>query len=493
MTRQLVHSPLTLDWNSGISNVAASLLSSLLKTNDPEECSEERSENVLRLGRRQLENLREEGHPYGEARVRALRQLLADGGGLPLLFPDHDVGFRYSGEGAAVFAGERTGPRPASVRSNLPPLRGGHERGDCSDCAVSCSHSRPSSSPSPLDTLRLGGRMPHFVLRPSWDENVDKAASRDLVPSLSTVDLPDQIRGMLLSRPDSKVPSGEHLGIFGSRVATGASRAEASLASVLIVSPLSSVAVHSGDRDRHDDSAVVSTVEAVSARWLSAAIAAQQPEGDDSRGAATAGEGAAGTDRRTPFRPLIVLTVSQLCRASIPAAAAITTTTTTTTAVVSSVKHLEAYLDHRSSIRTTPATSSAHVDAEVGAALAAEGPQQSDERLSLYAKRLGSKSSDVSDLASDGDGKRSDTRAAVLGGQVLSMHAIDDGAGRLGKAFAAAGTEAVLLRPDGHIAWLGLGLGCGSKLGSRGEGEDWSDCVLVQELRGALDTVYTMG
>lgn len=72
------------------------------------------------------------------------------------------------------------------------------------------------------------------------------------------------------------------------------------------------------------------------------------------------------------------------------------------------------------------------------------------------------------------------------------MHGIDDSAGSLGKAFATAGAEAILLRPDGHIAWLGLGLGSavGSNRGSDGERGECSDLALVRELRRALDTVY---
>lgn len=480
--------------------MAASLLSLLSAKKNPKERAEDRSEIVLRLGRRQLESLRNEGHPYGESRVRALRRLLADGGGLPLLFPDHDVGFRYNGEGAAIFAGTRTRigspPRPAgaaeasSERSSHPFLGGNQGQENGFNGAVSSS-----SGSSPLGMLRLGGRMPHFVLRPSWDDTIESAACNDSsVPVLSTVDLPDQIRGLLLSRSDSKLPSAAHLAIFGSRVASGASRPGASLASVLVVSPLPSVAVHSGDRDEPDGGAVVPAAEAVSALWLSAAIAAQQPEvGGDSRIAATAGERGAEMGHLTPFRPLIVLTVSPPCCASIPTAATAITRTTTTTKTMSSMKHLEAYLDHRSSTSTTPVTSSEHLSAEARAAVATEGPQQSaDGRSNLAIKRLDSISSDATDAA--GDWKRSDTRVAVRGGQVLSMHAIDDSAGRLGKAFAAAGVEAVLLRPDGHIAWLGLRLGFGSKLGNRGERGGCGDTVpAAQELRSALDAVYSTG
>eukprot|EP00752_Nemacystus_decipiens_P018294 g16411.t1 len=508
---QLVQSPLTLDWNDGINSITASLLS-LLSPKDRQDHSEERSESILRLGRRQLESLRVEGHPYGESRVRALRRLLADGGGLPLLFPHHDVGFRYGGNGAAVFAGEKTGRRPqqggsaqaSSVRSSRRLLRGGHERGDDSGGDVSsCRFRSPSSLP--LGTLRLGGRMPHFVLRPLRDEGVGNEACKDSVPSLSTVDLPDQIRELLLSCAGSKVPPASHLAIFGSRATTRACQARASLASVLVVSLPPSMPVHNGDRGRSEDRTVGAAAEAVSERWLNAAVAAQDPEvGGDSMGATTAGKGAAGTDHRASFRPVIVLTVShpRCTSISAPASASITTTMTET---VSSVKHLEAYLNHRISIgigignRNAQVPNSEHSGAEARAALSAEGPQQAaDARLNLVATRLASNPRDKTNAAGDdevdaegdSDGERPDTRAAVPRGQVLSMHAIDDGTGKLGKAFAAAGVEAVLLRPDGHIAWLGSRLDVARKRGSRDDGVECLEPVLVRELRSALDTVY---
>lgn len=494
---QLVHSPLTLDWNGSISNIAASLLS-LLSPNSPKDHSEERSENILRLGRRQLASLRVEGHPYGESRVRALRRLLADGGGLPLLFPEHDVGFRYSGEGAAVFAGTRMGPSPrpagaaevSSVRGTHALLGGGHERGDSGNGVVSTPSSQSTPSPC-LGTLRLGGRMPHFVLRPLRDESDDGAdCQNSLVPSLSTVDLPDQIRSAMLSCVASKQRSSSApFTIFGSRAETRSCRAGASLASVLVVSLQPSMAVYSGDRRRPDDGTVVPVEEVVRARWLSAAVDAQQAEvGGDSEVSPTAGKGAAGTNRSTPFRPVIVLTVSPPRRSSVPTAATPATATNMTMSMsVSSIKDLEAYLDHRISDRATSVTTiSELVDAEARAAVAAE-----DKRLDLVATRFGSKSSDETFPAAGGDGEGFDTRAVVPEGPVLSMHAMDDGAGRLGKAFAAAGAEAVLLRPDGHIAWLGLGLSVGSKLGSCGQAGECSDPVLVQELRSALDTVYS--
>eukprot|EP00903_Cladosiphon_okamuranus_P019518 g17949.t1 len=360
LMNQLVHSPLTLDWNGAISNMAASLLS-LLSLNNTEDRSE-RSEYILRLGRRQLASLRVEGHPYGESRIRALRRLLAEG-----------------------------------------------------------------------------------------------------------VDLPDQIRRVMLSCAGSNlcVPSVAPFTGFGGRAET-----RASLASVLVVSLPQSMEVYSGGSQRPDDGTVVPAAEVMRARWYRAVVAALEPGvGGDSEDAATAtatagtGNGAAGTNRRTPLWPIILLAVSPPRHASVSTAATPSITSNTT---MSSIKHLEAYLDHGNSDRATLATISELVDAEARAAVPAEGSQEStDERSNLVFDR----------------------RCEVPKGPVLSMHAIDDGAGRLGKAFAAAGAEAILLRPDGHIAWLGLNVG--SKLGSCGQAGEHDDPVLVQELRSALDTVYS--
>lgn len=72
-------------------------------------------------------------------------------------------------------------------------------------------------------------------------------------------------------------------------------------------------------------------------------------------------------------------------------------------------------------------------------------------------------------------------------GEVLSMRAIDDSAGKLGKAFAAAGVEAVLLRPDGHIAWLSHRR---DTVGDSDEREGRGYSVLAEELGRALNAVY---
>lgn len=63
------------------------------------------------------------------------------------------------------------------------------------------------------------------------------------------------------------------------------------------------------------------------------------------------------------------------------------------------------------------------------------------------------------------------------------MRAVDGNGGKLAEALAAARTEAVLLRPDGHIAWLAP-----RRTGGKGKGE--GDPALVGDLERALGAVY---
>ncbi|CBJ25915.1 Monooxygenase [Ectocarpus siliculosus] len=359
---QLVRSPLTLNWGGGIRDMAASLLG---KTSAAES-AEERSERILRLGRRQLESLREEGHPYGESRVRDLRRLLAEGGGLPLLFPEHDVGFTYGGHGAALLAasgGRAAGvgppptsrssrPLPAAGFSSRPPAvrRNGQGHGDNTGAfrAAPCS-------------IRLGGRMPHFFLRPP------SSSSSSL---LSTVDLPDQIRGLLLD-------------CFGSELSS-ATPELASLASVLIV--------YSSERD----------------------------------GMAMVGTDTSWHSRTSRSSPLVVLTVSPPSPGStVSSSISNDQHNTAITSPAPSIENLREYLDYREEIVPTQP------------------------------------------------------------GWVLPMRAVDGSGGKLGEALAAARTEAVLLRPDGHIAWLAP-----RRTGGTGKGE--GDPALVGDLERALGAVYML-
>ncbi|CAM9345015.1 unnamed protein product [Ectocarpus fasciculatus] len=68
-------------------------------------------------------------------------------------------------------------------------------------------------------------------------------------------------------------------------------------------------------------------------------------------------------------------------------------------------------------------------------------------------------------------------------GRVLPMRAVDGSGGKLAEALAAARTEAVLLRPDGHIAWLAP-----RQTAEKGKGA--GDPALVEDLERALDAVY---
>jgi len=57
------------------------------------------AEKAMALARAQLGCFEKPGHPLGDLRVQQLRRLLAKGGGLPLVFPKHELAFAYS-EGA---------------------------------------------------------------------------------------------------------------------------------------------------------------------------------------------------------------------------------------------------------------------------------------------------------------------------------------------------------------------------------------------------------
>ncbi|CAM9141189.1 unnamed protein product [Choristocarpus tenellus] len=133
---------------------------------------------ALQFGRRHLRSLKYPGHPYGELRLHLLRKLLAAGGSLPLLFPAHDVGFIYE-SGALV---------QPTARLNSAKRR------------------QDDGEITPLVT---GGRMPHFPLAPATASVLQASQAfgerKDLC--LTTVDLPDQLRGILCTTgcPESKL------------------------------------------------------------------------------------------------------------------------------------------------------------------------------------------------------------------------------------------------------------------------------------------------
>lgn len=461
---------------------------------------QERSNIILRLGRRQLESLRREGHPYGEARVRSLRRLLAEGGGLPLLFPDHDVGFVY-GKGAMVQPGED---------KSLPSRK---IKGDVSQKKQAIRGVVVSSPSSSASSLRLGGRMPHFVLRPMAEKHVGnfgegRKASESLfcsALSLSTVDLPDQLRRLrlfdALHSQFSEYPlvNASKTAVDGEETLSsllppsGAARAPwASLASVLVVAaqPVDSAVSINPGRLQVEKTASALTAQDIRSRskWLNAAICVQR--GDRGVESTVKRQCQDSYASSILYPPLIVLTVSP------------TPDLTTFKGSPSRSLHekeqvgkntgrREAFLrgDRASSI--TSAAEGQHPK-NLEAILSRERlePYMDHERStvlnSLKAQRAvnvlkPSMSTDecISKLA----GRKSEgTEGPAI---VLSMRAMDDSVGNLSKAFGSAGVEAVLLRPDGHVSWMAP---WSNPLIEAGEEYD-----PVRELRRALDAIYSGG
>lgn len=125
-------------------------------------------DSMLALGLRPLRTLEEAGQPYGTACLAKARQVLKDGAGLPLLFPQDDLGFRY--------------PPMSSGRLRENREQGGED----------------------LDIVQLGGRLPHIWLQcahPRTGAHLGK---------VSTTDLADQLHVALTSleptSPSSPLP-----------------------------------------------------------------------------------------------------------------------------------------------------------------------------------------------------------------------------------------------------------------------------------------------
>eukprot|EP00953_Heterococcus_sp_UTEX-ZZ885_P010678 6231-Heterococcus_DN1.PRE.2 len=116
---------------------------------------------ALTLGRQHLSCLEKPGHPHGERLIAAAREVLNTGGGLPLLFPRHDIGFRY----AVV------------------------------DNSSSSSGAQPSSNTAAvagLTSIALGARMPHYVLELQQQQQQQQRGSL-----FSTVDIAAQAAACL--------------------------------------------------------------------------------------------------------------------------------------------------------------------------------------------------------------------------------------------------------------------------------------------------------
>ena len=98
---------------------------------------------ALRLARSPLASLEKEGHPAGELRLQQLRRLLKSGRGLPLFFPEHELGFRYEPAGVPATIEpptsipnqiqKRSEPRTQTspgTQTSTPSLADGRARGD---------------------------------------------------------------------------------------------------------------------------------------------------------------------------------------------------------------------------------------------------------------------------------------------------------------------------------------------------------------------------
>ncbi|CAM9098191.1 unnamed protein product [Laminaria digitata] len=490
---QLVRSPLTLDWGGGIGGMAASLWR-----------PEERSEKILRLGRRQLESLRREGHPYGDARVRSLHRLLAEGGGLPLLFPEHDVGFVYR-EGAVL--ADKKSSRPATSSS-------GRRLSAAPDGPDGASFSSPLA-------VRLGGRMPHFTLRPLLGSGAGGGESRGgcvdgrPTPLLSTVDLPDQIRGLLLqSRFRSQVSASSAADSFGDGFEGGgddginktlwrvtAETSRVSLATVLIVVALPSDATASSiDVNFDGDNAAITAaaVETVSAQWRASAISAQREFFDAGRATAEQQEGGC-----TPS-PLVVLTVSPPPRdPTTPKtrsgfAGELETSATTRKNCLGFAGEIESSarvegdeegLARDGDVRRTRSSGDAEQPEHLGSLAPVEHLEPFlDGNALVESTPAGQRSARALNKPSVGVGGSGKLgcyadEGSEWPGLVVSMNAVDDSDGNLGEAFAAAGAEAVLVRPDGHIAWVAQRKNTRDEIGE--------EVDRARDLGRALDAVFT--
>lgn len=376
---------------------------------------------------------------------------------MPLLFPEHDVGFVYR-DGALV-PGLQAGAATNEHRDAKSGGRNAAALGGFEGCDVA------SSSPG-YSGIRLGGRMPHFVLRPlddrsarsRRDEGVEGSGVATSSRLLSTVDLPDQIRGAMLRSSVFGSPASSWSTLEGvDRTESacspsgkyGASRG--GLVSVLLL-------VSSGDEDAcdnsgdsNDDTGTGGAVDTASVRWRHAAISAQ-------RGS------------RNPC-PLVVMTVMPP-REKI---GNIRLGLTRDGSVVGGRASEEGFgLDDA---RRPPTTVVGGADdpfsLEAITSWEDLAPYMSEENPAA----------DVNASTSSGDATLSHGRSSEWPEEiVISMLAVDGSDGNIAKAFADAGAEAVLLRPDGHVAWVARRRGA-------------SDEILAQSdfnegLRRAFESVF---
>lgn len=315
--------------------------------------------------------------------------------------------------------------------------------------------------------------MPHFLLSPPVGGTRANQGRDDdgLTLPLSTVDLPDQIRGIIPVRNRAQCyevsANGTSEGVGNlDRQGLGISDANAfkaspiSLASVLIVAPpIGNASCVAAARAAEDTTGV---------EWLVAAISAQQELGARTTTAQQRGSG-------TSCPTLVVLTVIPPLDAH---AADMTSgiefsgenspgyddTTETCApgnedrpwrlAVLTQPEHLELYLDH---------------DASAAISTAA-----------------GQSIGGVAFSKLESDGEKGDLFDVASGASaVVAMRAVDGNPRRLRRAFLSAGIEGALVRPDGHIAWM-------ARRGATVDGISQGYC-LKQELVRALGAVYARG
>lgn len=138
-------------------------------------------EGMLAMGRRPLKALSAPGQPYGAACLKAARQVLADGAGLPLLFPHDDLGFCYNGPlvQQQQQQNEEDGGDPALMGFPLPATTDVLGR---------------------LDDVVVGGRMPYFVLAAGELQQDDGG----LFPLVVSTDLAEQLHLLLACGRDGE-------------------------------------------------------------------------------------------------------------------------------------------------------------------------------------------------------------------------------------------------------------------------------------------------
>jgi hypothetical protein len=112
--------------------------------------------------------LEKPGHPHGERLIAAVKKVLNTGGGLPLLFPRHDIGFRYAVDSS----------------SN-------------SSTGTAAQSSSTTAAVAGLTSIALGARMPHYVLALQQPQQQQQQQQQQRGSLFSTVDIAAQAAACL--------------------------------------------------------------------------------------------------------------------------------------------------------------------------------------------------------------------------------------------------------------------------------------------------------